>query len=249
MQDQDPQASIDQQERDTIHSVVWNATVRAVRHGHVDRDWANGWLQSLGIKTLPGGSTYRINVPITGHYGHTVQAANRTEALAKFKSHVTRVAQAGQVTDGNCDGVYGIQFQDGYEPVFFSGPQDPGEDVPGERSITELRAAVVRMLKEGVAEYGWNPDYANATLTDLGLPLLPECHVQSVTVPVAGTAHISVLVFDGDSPEQVAAKAQRMAMAGHALVVQPEEVGEPAAWPPVDAMRVSLVDEGDTTEL
>jgi len=243
------QATQDQEQANDLRNRITAYTAGAVKYGNVDRDWANTWLIRLGADPVTGSAEYRINVPITGNFGKTITANSRAEALAQFAEHINRVTAAGQITDGRCDGVYGVQFSTDYEPTFFSGPADVPTDandsVPG---LDGLKQGIRQMLKEGVTEQGWGHMYAVKALELMELPPLPAMVSKVVEVPVSGTTRLNVRVFEGDGDDVVQQAAARQIAASQMLAVVADEVGE-ARVPGSGDMGLRLVDGDDDSDV
>lgn len=213
----------------TLRDMIYDYVSDAVIYGNVNKEWANTWLARLGANTLQGKNEYRLNVPIVGVYGRRVTASSRAEALKLFNEHVERVAAAGKITaDGSYDNVYHVTFPNAgaaSQPEFFSGPEDPDTETP-ELTGDELKAQIRAMLREGVAEQGWDHSYANRALENMGLEPLPALVKKMVDVPVMGTATIGVRVFEGDDPNAVAEAAVARLRRYPKAVVSVVEVGE-----------------------
>jgi phage host-nuclease inhibitor protein Gam len=235
------------QQAEDLRRSITERTTAAVKYGHVDRDWANGWLDRLGVELVTGEAQYKINVPIVGSYGTTVTATSRTEALEKFNQYAAKVAAAGQVTDGqHCQGVYNIELVTGAEPVFFSGPQDPDPQTPAKTpGLDALKDGIRQMLKQGVTEQGWGITYAADALDAMGLPPLPLLEYRTVNVPVSGTAQVTVAAFVGDEDEKVQRVAAGAMRRTKQVVIEPDEIGTAFASRPdtSEAMGLKLIDE------
>lgn len=232
------------QEAAAIRGHITVAAANAVLRGGVDRDWVNSRLTRLGASPVTGQAQYQINVPITGHYGTTVTAGSRTEALEKFNRYAQAVADAGQLRASHCgEGVYGVQFTDA-EPVFYSGPMDyiPEGDgkVPG---LDALKDGVRSLLKHGITDQGWGYTYAQSTLAELGLPPLPDVTVRPVSVPVTGIASVNVLAFEGDDDEAAQQAAESLVARSKSIVVKADEVG--SAFVSREGMQMNLVDDDE----
>lgn len=235
------EAFAEAQQAELLRQKLSHLAAAAVAYG-VDRDWVNGRLVQLGAAPVTGQAQYKINVPITGNYGTTVTANSRTEALEKFAQYAERVAAAGQITDGHyCQGVYGVQLT-GDAPSFFSGPQDPepyNGTVPG---LDALKAGIRRMLMDGVTEQGWGHSHAVGQAIDvMGLEPLPELVQKKVTVPVSGTAQLTVNVFEG-ADEAVQRAAVAAVARSKQIMVSPDEIGV-AFEPRPDASGFKIVDD------
>jgi hypothetical protein len=196
----------------------------AVKHGSVDRDWANARLAALGASPVTGTAEYRMNVPITGAYGWRCKANSRTEALERFNQQVNRVAMAGKITaDGSYDNVYEL-FVVG-EPTFYSGPEDAPEPSGDPISLDDLKAGIRAMLKQGVAEKGWGFLYAVEALKIMGLEPLPALVQRTVEVAVSGTVQVQVKGFEGDDEEALHVAAAGMVGRSKYVTVIADEVG------------------------
>jgi hypothetical protein len=212
-----------------IRAQLTSITAKAVGGG-VDREWANGWLRQLGAEPVTGNAVYRMNAPITGVFGKTIEASSRMAAAEAFLKHVQRIAEAGQVTDhGHCDNVYQVKFQ---EPVtaaditFYAGPEDPEPALEPVPDLAGLKAGARKMLMEGVAEQGWGYQYARRATAAMGLEDLPVLQYRTLEVPVTGTYQVSVRVFEGapyaDMQRAAASHIRRTGV----VSIKPEEMGE-----------------------
>jgi len=208
---------------------AWTAS--AVNHG-VDSKWANTWLAKLGAPKITSTNEYRMNVPITALLGWRCTATNRAQAAEQFLEHIQAVLSRGSYTD--CTINYGEAVYDmkTTEPVtaddvvFYSGPEDtPDTDNPAV-GLDELKTGIRQMLKEGVTQQNWGISYAQNALVDMGLATLPPLHARTVSVPVTGTARITIQGFATDDDEAVravvAAKLKRLG----SVYLQPEEIGD-----------------------
>lgn len=231
------------QKAESLRQQIAQYGAAAVRYGHVDRTWVNTWLVRFGAPIVAGGAKYQLNAPITGVFGKTVYASTRAEALEKFNQEITRVGNAGQVTDGKCDGVYGVQFT-GESPTFFSGPADLPEQgaAPG---LDALKVDIRQMLKQGVSEQGWGHSYAVEAVTVMGLEPLPALIHKTVEVPVGGVARLDVTVFEGDDDEVVQHVVGGVMARAKQVTITPDEVGTMFAARPGSDMGLSLVDDED----
>jgi hypothetical protein len=213
-------------EAEKLRQQISQHAAGAVKHG-VDRDWANGWLARLGAAQITGIAEYRMNTPITGNYGWRTKAHSRVEAAEKFLEQAKRVAEQGKITaDGSYDNVYDVVFLQPGIVSFHAGPEDQTNDDAETLDLAGLRAAIRNMIKEGIAQQGWNLGYATRAMASMGgMDPLPAATTKMVKVPVSGFTEVSVMVFDGDGDEAVqAAAASKMARAGN-VYIKPEEIG------------------------
>lgn len=219
----------------------------AVWRGHVNRDWVNGWLARLGVDPVGGPAQYKINVPVVGNYGATITAESRTEALEKFKLGVQAVIAAGQVTDaiGHCQGVYDILFDPDAEPVFFSGPKDPEQSDSAVSGLDALKDGIRRMLKQGITDQGWGHGYAVDALAAMSLEPLPNLEYRTVSVPVSGTAQMTVPAFAGDDVDAVMRAAETAVVRAGKLIIKPDEVGTAYMPRSGGSMSMELVDDDE----
>jgi len=221
---------------DELRKKITAWTAKAVAAG-IDRDWANAWLRTLGAEQVTGSSTYRMNVPITGVFGKTVEASTRAEAAEKFLEHVQRIAAAGQITDhGHCDNVYEVKFhQDppvtAADITFYAGPEDPEPNTEPVPDLGAFKDAARKMLIEGVSAQGWSYLYAKKAVTDLGLEELPALQYRTLQVPVSGTYQVQVRVFEGSDDAVVQRAAASQVRRAGAVVIKPEEMGDAVAAP------------------
>lgn len=226
--------------RDQIHNYAYSA----VKYGRVDRDWVNGALARLGAEPVTGSATYRINIPVTGLLGFTINADDRAAALVAFNQRVQAAVADGVAYHG---GGRVFEIQTGGEPHFFSGPQDVPEtgDVP-EMTLDELKAGIRKMLMDGVTAHGWGHAYAVDAVDAMGLEPLPPLTNKTVEVPVTGTHRLTVPVFEGADDEAVQRAAQAKLSTEKLMQVSPEEVGE-VTWARSSGGSVGLhlVDDED----
>lgn len=234
------------QQAEVLRQKLSQVAAGAVAYGNVDRDWVNERLVRLGASPVTGQAQYKINVPITGNYGTTVTASSRVEALEMFTKYAERVAAAGQITDGHhCQGVYGVQLT-GEVPTFFSGPQDPEPYVGTVPGLDALKAGIRRMLMDGVTEQGWGHSHAVHAIEIMGLEPLPELVHKTVTVPVSGTAQLTVNVFQGDDDQAVQSATTAWMGRAKQVIVTPDEIGLAfAPRPDASESGFKIVDEGD----
>ncbi len=227
-----------------LREVLTSYAQGAVKYGNVDRDWINDWLMRLGADPVTGYAEYRINTPITGLYGKTISASTRGEALEKFKKHMACVQNAGKIDPNYSGRVYAVEF-DG-EPTFFSGPQDPPTGkVDKEIGVDGLKAGIREMLMRGVTEQGWGHKWALDASDAMGLEPMPALVHRTVSVPVSGTAEVTVPVFEGDGPVDVQAAATAAVARMQLVSVKPDEVG--AVMSARDgSMGLTLVDEDES---
>lgn len=213
------------QQAEDLRARISLAADAAVQYGRVDRDWVNTHLSRMGAPLVTGQAQYKINAPIDGVYGTTITANTRAEAMGKFTAYLDAVISEGEFRGGNYgQGIYQITATGG-DPVFVSGPQDiePTNDpVPG---LDGVKTAIHAMLKEGVTEKGWRYSAAVDTLHAMGLEALPHLTTKSVSVPVNGTAQITVQVFEGDGDDAVQRAAAAVMGRAGAVAVKPEEIG------------------------
>jgi len=206
----------------------------AVKHGGVDRDWANSWLRKLGAEQITGYSEYRMNVPLTGFYGWRCKASSRAEAAERFLAQVKRITKAGKITaDHSNDSVYDVAFVD--DPVtvhdvhFYAGPEDPTESTDPVPGLDGLKVGIRAMLMEGVAEQGWNYQYAVQAVSSMDLPPLPDFGYRTVEVPVSGIHKTQIRAFaDADDEAVQRVVASHLKRQGSALYVAVDEMGTPA---------------------
>lgn len=213
----------DAQQAEALRQKIRTYAGGAIKYNKVDRNWVNQRLNQMGAQLVTSNARYQINVPITGSYGATIVASTRADAMDQFKQRIAKVASAGHVV-GSSHGVYNVEFT-GDEPQFHSGPEDIelGEagPVPG---LDGLKNAIRDMLMVGVAEQGWNHDYAVRAATDMGLESLPTLSMHTVKVPVSGTAVLSVRAF-GDDPDAVQRATAGLLARTQQIAVQPDEIG------------------------
>lgn len=219
----------------------------AVKYGHVDRDWVNSQLNQLGAPLVTGATEYQINIPITGVYGATVWAENRTGALARFQELTEKALVLGRFTSRSPGAIYNLAAT-GDEPVFFSGPQDLTPDENAEPlTLDALKDGIRNVLKQGVSEKGWGIEYAVLALEKMSLPPLPPLHNKTVQVPVSGVTTLTVQVFDGEDDDAVQRAVNATMGRASTVQVKADEVG--AAFMPRPDHHTgngfTLVDEDD----
>jgi len=214
----------EQDDAATLRKLVTQFAGSAVRHG-VDRDWANGWLRSLGAAPIAGENIYKVNVKVTGDFGRTIKAATRADALRIFQAHVARINGDGKITPQNCDDrIYHVQFGD--EPVFASGPEDPSDSDTPELTLDELKTNIRVMLMQGVAEQNWGYRWAQSALDHMGLPQMPKRTYKTVEVPVSVSAPVTITAFEGDDDATLTALAARKLAQLSSVSGKPVEIGD-----------------------
>lgn len=237
------------QQAETLREQATDFATAAVQWGKVDRDWVNGHLIRMGAQPVTVAAQYKINIPITGLLGLTVEAKSRAEALARFNDNLLKT-----VADGRVNGFFSVfDPQVHGELTFHSGPEDPQQ--PDENAPTldaqGVRDAIRAMLKEGVSSQGWGHSYAQTALDDMGIEQLPALTTKTVQVPVSGTASVLVRVFEGDDDETVQKVTHdTIARSRRVVVDKPDEVGpvigDRSAL--TGAMGLTLVDDEDDGE-
>lgn len=225
------QAVADREAAQELLDRLTSAAAGAAFDQGADKEWLNPRLVALGAKPITATSTYRINVPMTGLLGMTVEATSRTEATAAFQRRVAAlVGRGSKINDCHRygDNVYRIVVdQDALAaPTFYSGPEDPDGEPVAPLSLIELKDGIRQFLRAAVVETSWGYYHANRTLAKMGLDALPKLVRKQVQVSVSGTVGVSVLVYEAAGLEEVqAATAAYMAKNKH-VHVQPDEVGE-----------------------
>lgn len=221
--EQAKQEIADAQQAQTLREQITKFASDACYYGNVDRGWANQHLRALGAELIPGQNEYEISSPVSGNIVRTITGNTRAEAAQKF---TTWLASATQKDTGSNVRMVGINPAD-EAPTFVSGPEDVSDEPVADFSLAELKAGIRTMLKRGIGEQDWGQSYAANAVEAMGLDALGAVHHRTLSVPVAGTSSVTVLMFADDDDATAVEVAARKAAKYMQLSVRPEEIGKP----------------------
>jgi len=174
-----------------------DAAKRGVGCRHFTADWANKKLLKLGVTELVSSiNTYVISTDIAAAAELTVAATNRADALAEFNRRILSERLAVTAADAP------------YGRKFVSGPEDPEDRVPADDAPTTVDATLAALREVIMLAVIAGPHlqqyYADQTLAEFGLPLIPERKTFTVSRSARAELVTEVEAYDEDSALRVA---------------------------------------------